>query len=234
MAEARLDSRKEEAFFRALLNATVYAHVPKTAPPANRMQFVQFRRPDNDQLTLPIFSDGPKATIASAGNVGVVSMSGRRLLELTFGATLMIDPNDDGVTLYPSEVSALLEGRPLARVASECLHESGPLRVREPTPLPTRLIDYLSGHFKMDPHIHAAYLSEVERSESSGEAFFLITVIADPQLAEPIARAFGQLFENDRPESRLPVTFAFQPPDNSRSHSECPGTLIFHRPHANH
>lgn len=48
-------------------------------------------------------------------------MAGRRLLELTRGATLMLNPNRDHLTFYPPEIGALLEGRPLGVFLQETL-----------------------------------------------------------------------------------------------------------------
>ena len=59
-------------------------------------------------MVLPFFSDRKQAEEASVGKVGIVAMSGRRLFELTQGATLMLNPNPDRAALYPPEVSALL------------------------------------------------------------------------------------------------------------------------------
>src|SRR5580698_4725069 len=100
----------EEAVFKALLDSTVFAHVPAGPVPPGRIRFIQFVRPDNKQTVLPFFSDRTQAEEASAGKVGVVAMSGRRLFELTQGATLMLNPNLDQVVLYPPEISALLTG----------------------------------------------------------------------------------------------------------------------------
>ena len=81
-------ARAEDAFFKALLKSTVYAHVPLAPSPPGRMRFVQFVRPDNGQTVLPFFSDREQAEFA-AGNVrAIIAMAGRELLELTRGATL--------------------------------------------------------------------------------------------------------------------------------------------------
>lgn len=56
-ADPAIAKGAEEAFFKALLNCTVYAHVPVEPAPPDRMRFVQFVRPDNSQTVLPFFSD---------------------------------------------------------------------------------------------------------------------------------------------------------------------------------
>ena len=52
---SRSDERLAPAFFRALLDATVYAHVP-TSDDSGRIRMIQFRRPDG-VMVLPFFSD---------------------------------------------------------------------------------------------------------------------------------------------------------------------------------
>ena len=51
----------EDAFFKALLDATVYAHVPIEGAPPGRMRFIQFLHPGNGQTVLPFFSDRAQA-----------------------------------------------------------------------------------------------------------------------------------------------------------------------------
>jgi hypothetical protein len=58
-------ARAEDAFFKALLKSTVYAHVPLAPSPPGRMRFVQFVRPDNGQTVLPFFSDREQAEVAA-------------------------------------------------------------------------------------------------------------------------------------------------------------------------
>ena len=58
-------ARAEDAFFRALLKSTVYAHIPLAPSPPGRMRFVQFVRPDNGQTVLPFFSDREQAEVAA-------------------------------------------------------------------------------------------------------------------------------------------------------------------------
>lgn len=212
MTEARLDPAKEEIFLRALLNATVYAHVPKTRPPAGRMQFIQFRWPENEQLVLPVFSGKDRADVAAAGKVGVIAMSGRHLLMLTQGATLILDPNNEGVTLYPAEVQALLSGRPLAPAPTlEVISEDVLVQVRTPGAEAADLCALLNACFDQDKDVTSAYMVEVHRGEHHEDIFLLVFVIADPRRSEHIARTCGQRL-NHRPIAPLPVTFKFHPP----------------------
>jgi len=116
--------KAEEAFFMALLESTVCACASAEPMPPNCMRFVQLVRPDDGQTVLPFFSDRDQAEMSAVNKLSIASMSGRRLFELTRGATLTLNPNLDQVTLYPAEVDALLEGRSLGYFSQETLqHE---------------------------------------------------------------------------------------------------------------
>lgn len=101
LAQAIKDNRHEQAFFRALLDAKIYAHIPISDPVSRRLRFIQFNHPDTGQLILPFFSDEPKACAATGPTVRTVTLRGRVFLEATLGATLMLNPNDGIAYSFP-------------------------------------------------------------------------------------------------------------------------------------
>lgn len=107
MAQSLRDFRKEPAFFRALLDAIVYAHAPLENQ-SERPRLVMFKSPDDGEFVVPVFTDEAKANFAARGNVRIVSMAGRSLLNAIRGTAVMINPNDARCTLYPEEISELL------------------------------------------------------------------------------------------------------------------------------
>ncbi|HKZ11459.1 MAG TPA: SseB family protein [Rhodanobacteraceae bacterium] len=107
MEQSIRDFRKEPAFFRALLEATVYTHAPLNEE-SERLRLVMFKSPDDGDLVIPVFTDKGKAEFAARGNVRIVSMTGRALFDVTRGTAVMINPNDARCTLYPEEISELL------------------------------------------------------------------------------------------------------------------------------
>jgi hypothetical protein len=104
---------EEPAFFRALLDAELFIHRPHDDD-ADLLRIVQFDRPDGLRV-IPTFTDLAKARAASGAGVEIVALNGRVLFDATRGATLMINPNDNGCTLYPEEIADLLSGRPIAQ-----------------------------------------------------------------------------------------------------------------------
>lgn len=81
-------------------------------------------------MVLPFFSERMKAERASTLDVAIIAMDARQLFELTCGATLMLDPNDERAALYLEEISALLSGRPLVAFGLEKVSEPETLGVR--------------------------------------------------------------------------------------------------------
>jgi len=93
------------------------------------IRVIQFVRPDNGQTVLPFFSDMEQSEVVAGKSALSVAMSGRNLFELTRGATLMLNPNLDAVTLYPPEIATLLEGRALGFFTKDEVAEDTKVRV---------------------------------------------------------------------------------------------------------
>ncbi|RDS78955.1 SseB protein [Dyella monticola] len=203
----------EEAVFKALLDSTVYAHVPHGPVPPGRIRFVQFVRPDNQQTVLPFFSDRKQAEEASALKVGIVAMSGRRLFELTQGATLMLNPNLDRVALYPPEISALLAGRPLGFFTQEKLQQDETVGACPPTISTETLVLALRALFTREPAVRAGYMVEVHRGANDAEVFLLLVLIVMPESEERLVHLTTLELNSLSPPPDLPVTMTCVTPN---------------------
>jgi hypothetical protein len=208
-------ARTQEAFFKALLEATVYAHVPAGPAPRDRIRFIQFIRPDNGRTVLPFFSDRKQAEVAAAGKVGVVAMAGRRLFELTRGATLMLNPNGDRVALYPAEISALLEGRPLGVFSEETLQAEEQVGVCPPSVPTDSLIGMLRDLYAREPSVRAGYLVEVHRGEGGADVFLLLTLVVTKGNDERMVQLTTLELSSLSPELELPITMTCVLPDEA-------------------
>ena len=96
------------------MDAIVYVHAP-VSDDARTPRLVQFRHPDGFDA-IPFFTSLGKAQVAGSAAVKILGVSGRELLAGTRGATLMLNPNDGGVVLYPEEIATWLDRGFLARV----------------------------------------------------------------------------------------------------------------------
>ncbi|WP_082827195.1 SseB family protein [Rhodanobacter thiooxydans] len=208
-------ARAEQAFYEALLKTTVYAHIPTEPAPRNRIRFIQFIRPDNGQTVLPFFSDRDQAEVAAAGKVATVAMAGRRLFELTRGATLMLNPNRDQLTFYPPEIAALLEGRPLGVFSRETLDAAEQVGVCLPSVPTDALVLTLRGLYEREPSVRAAYLVEVHRGPDNADIFLLLTLVVTKGNDERMVQLTTLELGSVSPPPELPVTMTCVLPDET-------------------
>ncbi|MBN8427821.1 SseB family protein [Thermomonas brevis] len=208
MQLAIADKAAEPAFFRALLEATVYAHAPRHDR-SGRLRFIQFTTPDG-LTVLPFFSDETQAKSAAGANATVVVLLGRQLFELARGATFMLNPNTVSCTLYPEEVAALLDRGEVAvleRVeAGEHQYRINPL-----DEIPAWVVDHLLPLFAALPCVSAAYAVEIGNSDTPGRGL-LIAVAVPIKDAERVARATTTALQTHADELQLSVDLtAFEP-----------------------
>lgn len=194
----------EEAFLEALLEVTLYAHVPARSP-SGRIRFVQFVRPDNGQTVLPLFTDQQKADFAAQGNVRVLALPGRQMLALTRGATLMLNPNDEQYTLYPEEAVALLEGRPIGGIGTEMVVEGAVKLACAPTVPVDCLVSVLAPLHAADPMVHASVIMEMRRGPSGADRALLLIIVAPSAEAERLVRASAVVAQPVLPALSLPL-----------------------------
>lgn len=112
MARSMEDASAEPAFMAALLDATIYVHAPAKDRPGN-LRLVSFPHPQTGVYLVPFFSDWRQAEESSSTRVRIIAMTGRRLFEITMGATLILNPNRRYCLFYPEEVTLLLQGKAL-------------------------------------------------------------------------------------------------------------------------
>lgn len=206
-------ARKQEAVFKALLNATVYAHVPIEGAPQGRIRFIQFVRPDNGQTVLPFFSDLAQAEAPQRKDVSIVAMTGRRLFELTRGATLMLNPNLDQVALYPAEIDALLEGKELGYFAKHTLEEGESVGACPPS-VPTEGLDIaLRDLFEREQTVRAAYLIEIHRKDDPAQVSLLLAIVAAAAFHERLLQLATLALKSNSTELDLPLDLTFLEPD---------------------
>lgn len=184
LERARESYEEERAFFRRLLDATVYVHAP-VSDDSKTPRLVQFRHPDGFDA-IPFFLSLAKAQVASSSAVKILAVVGRDLLAGTRGATLMFNPNDGGSVLYPEEVATLLETGFLARV--EKLPTSA-MDVRPARSAPSWLGPAISASLQQASFVSAAYVLETAPSATGRQQpGLLIWLVADMVHAERAAR----------------------------------------------
>ena len=187
LERARTHREEEPAFFRCLLDAWVYAHVP-LSDDHPRVRLVQFRHPDGF-YAVPFFTSEAKSRFAGRGVVRTVRLTGRELLAGTPGATFMLNPNDGGCVLYPEEVDALLKTGTVARIEQFHLNDDTSFLVSDQADPPVWLMPYLMGLYAQLQFVRVAYLLEVAPPQSPAERTLLIALGVAPEHAERAVRA---------------------------------------------
>ena len=187
LERARAHGEEEQSFFRCLLDAWVYTHVP-LSDDHPRMRLVQFQHPDGF-LAVPFFTSEAKAQFAARGAVRIVKAIGRELLAATPGATFMLNPNDAGCVLYPEEIDALLRTGSVARVEKIQLEDDAPFLVFDEAAPPFWLMPSLMGLCAQMPFVQVAYLLKVAPLQAPADEMFLIVLGVSPEHAERAARA---------------------------------------------
>ncbi|HET6912243.1 MAG TPA: enhanced serine sensitivity protein SseB C-terminal domain-containing protein [Rhodanobacteraceae bacterium] len=188
IARALKDSREEAPLFRALLAATLYAHVP-ISDDSKRLRMIQFIHPDTGQTLLPVFTDEAKARKAAGASARLIAMPGRDLLRHTRGATLMLNPNDTNCILYPEEVKALLAGRSLPTFEKYELKDAEQCSVSIPDQVPEGLLRTLKALYATFECVGAAYIIEIRKPDPRDLPILLIAVEVEPAETERVIRA---------------------------------------------
>ena len=215
------DPREEAAFLRALLGATLYAHLP-LSDDSGKMHLVMFTRPDG-LTVIPIFSDPKQAQEAAHRYVRVAAVPGRDLFEATRGATLMLDPNDVSMTLYPEEIAALLDE---GRAALAPTPFDGPaLELLAPEPLRDAwLMDVLATGLASIETVQAVHLAAARPAGVEGAADRLLVILEVPRRdVERAARAMAVAIEAAPGVPWLPIDLASYEPGEPLPHGMADG-----------
>ena len=186
MQQALVDKTAEPDFFRALLDATVYAHVPRTTRD-DRLRFIQFITPDG-LTVLPFFTDESQALTAAGSAATVMVLTGRQLLEWTRGATLMLNPNEVRCTLYPEEIAKLLDHGEMA-IVERIDTDNQELWVGPVGEAPAWLIERLVVLYAGLDCVEAAYLACIGATKGSERRGLLVAIAVPKKNAERVARA---------------------------------------------
>lgn len=187
MEQSIRDFRKEPEFFRALLDATVYAHAPFNDT-SERLRLVMFKSPDDGELVVPVFTDEAKAEFAARGNVRIVPLTGRILLEITRGAILMLNPNDARCTLYPEEINELLANGTVVPVSKDQFEENG-TRCYKLDKLPQPLTNALKKSLPDIQGIEIAYVAGLKWRKPKLPDSVVIALGGHPDKSERETRA---------------------------------------------
>ncbi len=192
---AMIDGREEPAFFRALLDATIYAHSPRSDD-SGRVRFLQFIRPDNSLTVLPFFTDRGKADAVGRTDAKIIALTGRQLFEHTRGATLMLNPNDAHCVLFPEEITALLDTGTIPILETEVLQSARTVGFRPPISAPEWLQPYLVHVVSRLSYVQYVYLVEMLMPDNPSNVTLLIVLGVESSLADRVVRAVSRAMQH--------------------------------------
>lgn len=187
LEEARTSHEAEKKFMHALLDSRVYAHVP-LSDDHPRLRLMMFTHPDGF-LAIPFFTSLKKAQFANWGAAKIISTTGRDLLEGSNGATLMLNPNDGGMVLYPEEVSTLLETGFWSRVQREDYAQAKQRYIWPPSDIPAWFVDDLRNACGTLDMVVSGHLAEMADTEHATVRSLLIALQVPAAQGERAARA---------------------------------------------
>lgn len=191
--EAVVDSSKESALFRLLLNSNLYVHAPKN-PTGTRLCLVQFKTPQN-VIAIPAFTDMKKAEFAGRGNVRIIKIHARHLFSATLGANIVINPNDAWCILYPEEIRALLAGKTLGR-KPEDIETTKDVQLRPAQNPSAELVRIIEESLASIETAQDAWLTEAEDDDRPSSTRYVVVVAAEQPNHERIARSLTLALSN--------------------------------------
>lgn len=194
MARSMEDPSAEPAFMAALLDATVYVHAPRNDRSGN-LRLVSFPHPQTGNYLVPFFSNRRRAEEASSPRIRIIGMTGRKLFEITTGATLILNPNQLYCLFYPEEIALLLQGKvlPPVRKIDDERDRGRPLEPEDQPP--GWLFAPLPGLFDSIPGVDSAAIGRYVPSDSVVETHLILLVFVSDADAERAARAATLAFK---------------------------------------
>jgi hypothetical protein len=226
MVEARTNPQAEEAMLQALLSATLYAHIPKRQVPG-RMRFIQFIRPDNGQTALPLFTSMAQAKVAVRRSERILAMPGRRLLELTRGALLLLNPNEERIALYPEEVDALLAGRPLGTYINEKVEADIQVVATAPSMDIEEVRSRLQSLYERLQTVEACFAVEIDPSPNYEGPSILLGITVPQVDVERVLRATLVTLQDVIPHLGMPLLITGLSPSKAMDAMYSEGVVLY-------
>ncbi len=198
-------------FYRCLLESEVYALVP--APihrPDDRVRFIMWKGADGIQV-LPYFASREQVHRVLTSATKEYKINGRLLLEVTRGATLVLNPNEPcDCRLSPAEIDALLLYGTVSSPESYRVEQETKFAFDIPERMPQALIHSLVVLYAQHPSVLRAYLVIFwPIDEPEKQAYLIGLRLSDDAFAEQIVRESSAVMQDVPPD--LPadvVTFS--------------------------
>jgi hypothetical protein len=227
--QGRHDVQAKRAFFRALPEATMYAHVAKDAAPEEPPRLIKVWHPGRGQYFIPCYTDAEKANARADGIVGVIGLPGRTVLELSHGCAMVVNPDHYAVELYPNEIAALLNGRPLADAGKFAFASDISLAFVPPSIPLDQLAASLILHLITEPAAEAAYAAEMHAGNDPIEVSLLVEIIGPPHAAERLVQTSAHVIQPVVATVPMPIRLTGNQAGNARLATHSSARQLYRR-----
>jgi hypothetical protein len=214
-------------FFHALLDANVYvlgelAGPPRGDHPAQEVQPISIQhwmRADGSYV-IPFFSSRAVLQRVVDAERDYLAVPARALLEITRGATLVLNPNTAHAREFPPEdVASLLEDALPHQPDPRRIAEGATVLLSEPEQTPVALIDALTLFFATRREVAAGYVLMLQEQRDDGddaEAHLVVGVAGEGNIAQ-VLREAGTVAADSAPPGQPVDLFLITPDDDELS-----------------
>ena len=192
---AATDPAARPDFYRQLLEAEVFVIGPAqasherswTAQPGDSMALQPWSKPDGSSV-LPFFSSLEALQGALDYQATYYRLPARALLEMTQGATLVLDPRSEyGKEFGPDEIAALLAGGLTHPAERRVIGEATQVLLAQPAERPEALIAGVRAFLDKRPAARRAWLALMHIPTQDPEPHLVIGVEADGDIESLLA-----------------------------------------------
>ena len=198
-------------FYRCVLVSEVYALIPMVGHGMDegKIRFVMWRGADGGDV-VPYFTSQDMLQLALQPGWQAFKLIGRRFLEATRGATVVLNPNERAsCRLSAAQVALLLDTGAVARSEPGMLTED---RVREfqavATP-PTATLHSLSVLFSRHASVQRAYLAYCFPPEEPEARRYMVVIRMEDRDTERLVRETAQVLQDVQPDRDMDVITYF-------------------------
>jgi hypothetical protein len=192
---AATDPAARPDFYRQLLEADVFVigdagghpEGAFTAQEGESIALQHWSKADGTTV-LPFFSSLAALQRALDEEVTYLRLPARTLLEMTQGATLVLDPRSEyGKEFVPGEIVALLAGGLTRRAEPRVLEKATQVLLAQPKQRPEALIAGVCAFLAKRPAVRRAWLASMHLPEQDPEPHLVIGLEADGEIDALIA-----------------------------------------------
>ncbi len=201
-------------FFRCLLRSEVFVFIPTVGHGLDegKVRFVMWNYVHGGHV-IPYFASLAAARRGIQPGWKAVRIQGRRFLEQTCGATVVLNPNErTHCHLTPPEVAALLDTGAISNPEAFRPADSK-LQIERVAHTPAATLYSLTVFFSTYPNVHRAYLVQSSVSGQIEAPAYLVFVRMDDVNTERLVRESAQVMVDVPPDRVMDLAICFHETD---------------------